>query len=204
MFGGEFAARRARADGGGPEAPGNNSLMVFVCCFCLLFVYVLFVVCCSCFCFFGLVFFCYIKQENKHTLIKHQQNNKQHTPRVSCPDVMTSRHRGVRRIPLQQNCAPPASTNLRRPTSTEILTNTRTIHTEAKHIIFWGLGTPAMGSGSMRSELYSKHQPGRPVLRSLRDHFRFLWSFRDHFVCLGWFSVTHPSSPPSPPPTMQN
>jgi hypothetical protein len=34
--------------------------------------------------------------------------------------------------------------------------------------IFWGLGTPALGSGSMRSEFRIKNQPRRTVLTSLR------------------------------------
>ena len=40
--------------------------------------------------------------------------------------------------------------------------------------VSWGLGTPAIGSGSLHSEFYTKNQPGRPFLRSFRDHVVFL------------------------------
>ncbi len=43
-------------------------------------------------------------------------------------------------------------------------------------LLFWGLGTPAIGSGSMRIEFSIKQQPGTPIMRSLSVHFWFFES----------------------------
>ena len=40
--------------------------------------------------------------------------------------------------------------------------------------VSWGLGTPAIGSGSVGSELCTKNKPGRPILKPFRDNYWFL------------------------------
>ena len=51
-------------------------------------------------------------------------------------------------------------------------------------MFLWGLGTPAIGSGSMRREFCTTHQSGRLVLMSFRYHFG-IYKHLDFYVARG-------------------